>query len=150
MDAIKNENGDKMSAVHSWSSAHSLHPISHLQIVFEKAESLGCITEDLACQHVSFLLQLGKSEEAKVLIRKLCNGKFSHAVHLWTLCLSMEMRNIQNKLPFTSKADLSSIFTVLIDVLKKVSISEAENLWLMVCRTFHCFILSKLCSYAYK
>ncbi|XP_022848287.1 U3 small nucleolar RNA-associated protein 6 homolog isoform X1 [Olea europaea var. sylvestris] len=136
MDAIKNENGDKMSAVHSWSSAHSLHPISRLQIVFEKAESLGCITEDLACQHVSFLLQLGKSEEAKVLIRKLCNGKFSHAVHLWTLCLSMEMRNIQNKLPFTSKADLSSIFTLLIDVLKKVSISEAENLWLMGLKYF--------------
>ncbi|KAL2475659.1 RNA-processing protein [Abeliophyllum distichum] len=136
MDAIKNENGDEKSAVHFTTSGHTVDPISHLQIVFEKAESLGCITEDLACQHVSFLLQLGKSDEAKMLIQQLCTGKFSNAVHLWTLWLSMEMRLIQNKSPSPSKADLSSIFKLLIDVLKKVSISEAENLWLMGLKYF--------------
>ncbi|KAL2495409.1 RNA-proCES [Forsythia ovata] len=136
MDAIKNENGDEKSAVHFTTSGHTVDPISHLLIVFEKAESLGCITEDLACQHVSFLMQLGKSDEAKMLIQQLCTGKFSNAVHLWTLWLSMEMRLIQNKSHSPSKADLSSIFKLLIDVLKKVSISEAENLWLMGLKYF--------------
>ncbi|XP_011096052.1 U3 small nucleolar RNA-associated protein 6 homolog isoform X2 [Sesamum indicum] len=97
MDAICDEDRGGEAAVHFKSHGHTTELVSHLQMVYEKAESLGCITEDLACEHVSLLLQLGKLDEAKLLIEKLCSGKFSEAVRLWTLRLSIEMRCIQNK-----------------------------------------------------
>ncbi|KAL0305946.1 UNVERIFIED_CONTAM: hypothetical protein Sradi_6011900 [Sesamum radiatum] len=79
MDAISDEDRGGEAAVHLKSHGHTTELVSHLQMVYEKAESLGCITEELACQHVSFLLQLGKLDEAKLLIEKLCSGKFSEA-----------------------------------------------------------------------
>lgn len=140
MDAVSDENRDGEASIHFHSHGHTIELVSHIQEVFEKAESLGCITEDLACQHVSFLLHLGKLNEAKMLTEKLCSGKFPDAVHLWTLRLSIEMRCIQNKSLSPSQADL--IFELLKNILMKVSVSEAESLWTMVCRNFQCFIIS--------
>lgn len=136
VDVVSDETMDGEAVVHINSHGSPIELVSHLQIVFEKAESLGCITEDLACQHVSFLLHLGKSDKAKILVEKLCSGKFSHAINLWTLRLSIEIKCIQNKSPSPSDDDLLYIFELLRTILMKVSISEAENLWIMVCGYF--------------
>ncbi|KAK4439356.1 hypothetical protein Salat_0270500 [Sesamum alatum] len=136
MDAISDEDRGGKAAMHFTFHGHRTELVSHLQMVFEKAESLGCITEDLACQYVSFLLQLGKGDEAKMLIEKLCSGEFSEAVRLWTLRLSIEMRCIQTKSLSPSKADVLYIFELLRSILMKVRVSEAENLWIMGLKYF--------------
>ncbi|KAK4360423.1 hypothetical protein RND71_019375 [Anisodus tanguticus] len=123
-------NEGSQSSEHFSAASHAMDPISHLLVVYEKAETMGCITEDLACQHVSFLLQLGKVDEAKILADKLCSGNFSEAVQLWALRFSIEMRFIQKNCT-PNKAALSSIFEPLRNVLLKVPISEAETIWLM-------------------
>ncbi|KAL1560081.1 U3 small nucleolar RNA-associated protein 6 [Salvia divinorum] len=58
--------------------ASTVKLVTHIQEVFEKAESLGCINEDLA----SYLLYLSKLVEAKMLTEKLCSGRFPDAVNL--------------------------------------------------------------------
>ncbi|XP_042026743.1 U3 small nucleolar RNA-associated protein 6 homolog [Salvia splendens] len=116
--------------------APAIEIVSHILEVFEKAESLGCINEDLACQHVSYLLHLSKLVEAKMLAEKLCSGEFPNAVNLWTLRLTIEMRCIQNKSLTPSKADMLYIFELLRNILKKLSVSEAESLWTMGLKYF--------------
>ena len=106
---------------------------THLLMVYEKAETMGYITEDLACQHISFYLQLGQLDEARKLAEKLCSGKLSDSAQLWLLRVSIEIRCITKDSSSPSKADLQSIFELLTKVLPKVSISKAESLWLMVC-----------------
>ncbi|PHT37020.1 hypothetical protein CQW23_24720 [Capsicum baccatum] len=106
-----------------------------LLVVYEKAETMGCITEDLACQYVSFLLQLEKVDEARTLAAKFCSGKFSEAVRLWALRFSTEMRFIENNCT-PNKAALSSFFEPLRNVLLEVPISEAETIWLMALKYF--------------
>lgn len=145
MDVIHFKDQGSQSIEHLSAASHAMDPISHLLVVYEKAETMGCITEDLACQHVSFLLQLGKVDEAKTLVEKLCSGKFSEAVQLWALRFSIEMRFIQkNGTP--NKTALSSIFEALRNVLLKVPISEAETIWLMALKYFsaHKQFLDKL------
>lgn len=130
------ENRDGEAVIHLNSHAPAIELVSHIREVFEKAESLNCISEDLACQHVSFLLHLGKLVEAKILTEKLCSGKFTDALKLWSLRLTIEMRYIQNKSVSPSKADLLHIFELLRNILMKVSVSEAENLWVMGLKYF--------------
>uniref|UniRef100_A0A5B6ZWP1 U3 small nucleolar RNA-associated protein 6 n=1 Tax=Davidia involucrata TaxID=16924 RepID=A0A5B6ZWP1_DAVIN len=136
MDAIVHKNEETQSSVPFSTSDHTLDPISHMLEVYEKAESMGCITEDLACQHVSFYLQLGRLDDARELAEKLCNGKLSDSVQLWFLRLSIEMRSVAKKSPSPTKADLLSIFELLKNVMRKVTISEAETLWLMAFKFF--------------
>lgn len=114
-------------------SSHAENYISHLLMVYEKAGTTGCITEDLACQHISLHLQLGRVDEARKLAEKLCNGKLSNSVQLWLLRISIETRCMAKDSPSPSKADLLSIFEILMKVLTKVPVSKAESLWLMVC-----------------
>ncbi|KAH6823502.1 U3 small nucleolar RNA-associated-like protein [Perilla frutescens var. hirtella] len=130
------ENKDGEAVIHFNSQSPAIELVSHIREVFEKAENLGCNSEDLACQHVSFLLHLGKLVEAKILAEKLCSGKFPDAVKLWTLRLTIEMRYIQNKSVSPGKADLLFIFELLKNILLKVSVSEAENLWIMGLKYF--------------
>lgn len=134
MEAVNDENRDGEAVIHFNSQVPAVELVSHIQEVFEKAESLDCLTEDLVGQHVSFLLQLGKLDEAKMLTEKLCSGKFPVAVNLWTLRLTIEMRCIQSKSLSPSKADLLCVFELLRNILMKVDVSEAEILWIMVCR----------------
>ncbi|KZV16145.1 hypothetical protein F511_13281 [Dorcoceras hygrometricum] len=132
MDAVSDERGgNRETNTFLNMHGHAIELVSHLETVFEKAENLCCMTEDLACLRVSFFLQLRKLDEAKRLVERLCSGKFSDAVHLWTLRLSLEMRYSQGMTLSPSKADQSYIFELLSNILKKVSILEAENIWLM-------------------
>lgn len=141
MDTI-NKTGSDKSSEHFSNSGLTVDPISHLLTTYEKAESTGCMSENLACQHVSFLLQLGKLDEAKMLVEKLCANKFSDSTKIWALWLSIELRSIHDQPQSSKKENLSSIFDLLRKLLKKVATSEAENLWLMVCRMFlHIFML---------
>lgn len=128
MDTI-DRNGHNQSSRLSDSPNNYIDPVSHVLMVYEKAQSMGCITEDLACQHVSFLLELGRLDDAKNLAEKLCSGELSEAVHLWALRLSIEMRRITTP----SKTDLSFVFDLLQIPLRKVVVAQAESLWLMVC-----------------
>ncbi|KAA8515521.1 hypothetical protein F0562_018868 [Nyssa sinensis] len=131
MDAIVSKKGDSQSSGLPSVSDHILDPISHMLTVYEKAESMRCVTESLACQHISFYLQLGRLDEARELAERLCNGKLSDSVQLWVLRLSIEMKSVTKKSLFPSKTDFLSIFELLKNVLTKVPISEAESLWLM-------------------
>lgn len=142
MDAANDDSIDDEAAICFETNGHAIELVSHIEKVFEKAESLGCLTEDLACQHISFLLNLKKLNEAKMLTERLCSGKFPNAVHLWSLRLSIEMRCIQDKSISSSKADLQYIFELLRNILMKVSVSEAEKLWIMVRINFQCSIVS--------
>ncbi|KAL8461458.1 hypothetical protein ACS0TY_032796 [Phlomoides rotata] len=136
MDAVNDDNRDGEAAVHFESQGQAIELVSHIDDVFGKAESLGCLTEELACQHISFLLNLQKLNEAKMLTEKLCSGKFPNAVHLWSLRLSIEMGFIQNNTISSSKADLQRIFELLRNILMKVNVSEAETLWNMGLKYF--------------
>ncbi|KAL6573836.1 hypothetical protein OROHE_001378 [Orobanche hederae] len=135
-DTVSDENRNGEAEVHFDTDGHAIDIVSHLQSVFEKAESMSCLTEDLASQHVSFLLHLGKLNDAKMLVEKFCSGKFPVSVKLWTLRLSIEMRCIQDKSVSPSKCDLLYIFELLKNILMKVSVSEAQNLWIMGLKYF--------------
>lgn len=124
---LKGEN--KPSELTSQSASY----ISHLLRIYEKAETMGCIDEDLACQHISFYLQLGRLDEARKLAEKLCREKFSSSAQLCLLRVSVGVRHLTRDSTSPSKAELLSIFELLKDALTRVSTSEAESLWLMVC-----------------
>ncbi|KAG1347372.1 U3 small nucleolar RNA-associated protein 6 [Cocos nucifera] len=104
--------------------------------VYENAESSGCLTEDLACQYISFYLQTGRSEEARNLSEKLSNGKFSGSANLWVLRSSMEMKWLTDKSASISMDELHSVFELLKNVLTRLSLPEAECLWLMALKFF--------------
>ncbi|PRQ20054.1 putative tetratricopeptide-like helical domain-containing protein [Rosa chinensis] len=63
-------------------------------------------------------------------------GIFSNSMKLWLLRVSVGVRHFTRDSISPSKADLLSIFELLKDVLARVSISEAENLWLMALKFF--------------
>ncbi|XP_015866930.2 uncharacterized protein LOC107404490 [Ziziphus jujuba] len=132
-DIIASQKGEEGSLGLSSQCATS---ISHLLVVYEKAETMGCITEDLACQHISFYLQLGRLEEARKLAEKLCRERFSDSVKLWLLRVSVEIKHVTRNSPSPSKADLLPIFELLKDVLTRASVSESESLWLMALKLF--------------
>ncbi|KAI8002026.1 hypothetical protein LOK49_LG09G00307 [Camellia lanceoleosa] len=134
-DAIVHKNGETQSSRVFSPDDHTKDPISCILMVYERAESMGCITEDLACQHVSFYLQLGRLEEARKLAEKLCNGKLSDAVDLWVLRLSIEMRCVTEK-SSSSKADILPVFELLKNVLKEMVVRKAESLWIMALKFF--------------
>ncbi|KAI9197765.1 hypothetical protein LWI28_004030 [Acer negundo] len=117
-------------------SGHIEHYITHLLTVYEKAESIGCLTEDIACKYISLYLQLGRLNEARKLAEKLCNGKLTDSVQLWLLRVSIEVRDVTRNSPSPSKADMLSLFELLRKILTKASISEAESLWLMALKLF--------------
>ncbi|KAF2303733.1 hypothetical protein GH714_021515 [Hevea brasiliensis] len=117
-------------------SNHTEDYISRILRVYEKAETLGCITEELACEYVSFYLQLGRLDEGKKLAEKLCGGILSDSVKLWLLRASLEIRYFTNNTPGPTKDDLQSIFELLRSVLRKVSVTEAEDLWVMALKFF--------------
>lgn len=135
------ENRDGEAVIHLNSDAPAVKLVLHIQEVFEKAERLGCINEEIACHHVSYLMHLGKLVEAKELTEKLCSGKFRDTVNLWTLRLTIEIRFMQNKTLSPGKADLLSIFDLLKDILMKLNVSAAQDLWIMVCRiSYACYV----------
>ncbi|KAG4929206.1 hypothetical protein AAZX31_17G011900 [Glycine max] len=112
------------------SSGCAVNYISHLLSIYERAESMGCITEDLACKHVSLHLQLRQLDEAQKLAAKLCSGKLAESVELWGLRITIEIRCITGSSSSPSDADLQSLFELLQQILMKVSVSRSENLWL--------------------
>lgn len=136
MEANGGENKDEEAQVHFESHGNKVELVPHLQTVFEKALSMGLRSEGLACEHISFMLQLEKFDDAKLLIAKLCSEQFSDAVHLWTLCFSMEVKYALNKSPPPNKIDQQHIFETLGAAVTKFNISEAENLWIMDLKYF--------------
>ncbi|KAI3495187.1 hypothetical protein L1887_37401 [Cichorium endivia] len=128
MDTIVHQNSTP-----SDSSDNHIDLVSHVLMVYEKAQSMGCITEDLACKNVSFLLELGRLDDARNLSEKLCNGELSKAVRLWNLRLSIEMKRIKNT---PTKDDLTFLFDLLQNPLRKIAVSQAESLWLMGLKYF--------------
>jgi U3 small nucleolar RNA-associated protein 6 len=101
--------------------------------VYENAESCGCLTEDLACQYVSFCLKLERLEEAKNLLERLCNGPHSNAANLWCLRASMEINSCATDTGSSfNNENMSSLFDLFNTVLVKFPIAETEGLWHMV------------------
>ncbi|KAL1334590.1 hypothetical protein HN51_063539 [Arachis hypogaea] len=111
------------------SSGLSVKYTSHLLEVYERAESMECITEYLACKHVSLYLQLRQLDKARKLARKLSSGKLAESVQLWELRITIEIRCITMNSTLPSDADLQSLFELFRQILTKVSASKSENLW---------------------
>lgn len=120
----------------SQSSGHMHSYISQLLMIYEKAETMGCLDEDLACKHVSLYLQLGRLSEARDMAGKLCSGKLSDSMQLLLLRVSVELRCLTKNYASLDKADLVSIFDLLRNVLTKASVSETEQLWLVALKVF--------------
>ncbi|MCL7041589.1 hypothetical protein MKW94_002180 [Papaver nudicaule] len=117
-------------------SDESVEFTSRLFKVFEKAESMGCITEDLTYHHISLYLELGRLEEARNLAEKFSNGKLSCSMKVWVLRVSIEMKWVTRESASLGKDDLRSVFGLLQNILSKVAISEAESLWHMAVEFF--------------
>ncbi|PKA46701.1 hypothetical protein AXF42_Ash019684 [Apostasia shenzhenica] len=109
---------------------------SSLQKAFEKAESSGCLTEDLACEYISFYLQAENLERARQEAKRLCGGKLSEAANLWLLRISIEIKCLTNKAAPMNKDDLQFIFQLLKHVLDRLSVSKAQCLWFMALKLF--------------
>ncbi|RDX88189.1 U3 small nucleolar RNA-associated protein 6-like protein, partial [Mucuna pruriens] len=117
------------------SSGCAVNYIPHLLSIYERAESMGCITEDLACKHVSLHLQLRQLDEARKLAAKFCSGKLAESVEFWGLRITIEIRCITRS-SSPSDADLQSLFELLRQILTKASVSKSENLWLMALKFY--------------
>ncbi|KAI5581718.1 hypothetical protein BDE02_07G036400 [Populus trichocarpa] len=133
MDAIAPKGGENDP---SKVSSPTEDYISHLLVVYEKADVVGYMTEDLACQYVSFYLQLGRFDEARKLADRLCSGKLSDSEKLWILRASMEIKSFTDDTSAPSKDDFQYVLGLLRSALTKVSISQAEDLWLMALNFF--------------
>ncbi|XP_058193960.1 uncharacterized protein LOC131310779 [Rhododendron vialii] len=135
-DIIVDKSGEvQISGLFSASDS-TVDPISHALMVYERAESMGCITEDLACQHISFYIELGRLEEARKLAETLCSGKLADSVDLWVLRFSIEMRCVPNKSGLPSKSDILSVYKLLKPVLTRTAVSKAESLWILALKFF--------------
>ncbi|KOM33792.1 hypothetical protein LR48_Vigan01g334800 [Vigna angularis] len=110
-------------------SGQAVNYISHLLSIYGRAESMGCITEDLACKHVSLHLQLRQLEEARKLAAELCSGKLAESVELWVLRITIEIRYITRSSATPSDADLQTLFELFQQSLMKVSASKSYHLW---------------------
>lgn len=130
MDVIALKEGNTQS------SGRMLSYISQLLMVYEKAETMGCLDEDLACRHVSLYLQLGRLNEARDMTGKLCSRKLSDSMQLLLLRVLVELRCLTKNDTSMDKADLVSIFDLLRNVLAKASVSETEQLWLVALKFF--------------
>lgn len=108
-----------------------------LKKAYEKAESTGCLIEDLACQYISFYLQEGNVEEGRQEAIKLCDGKLYENANLWFLRISIEIKGLANRTPI-SKVDLDNIFKLFEHVLNRFPLSKANGLWLMALKLFSC------------
>lgn len=128
----------------SQSSGNMHSYISQLLMVYEKAETMGCVDEDLACKHVSLYLQLGRLNEARDMAGKLCSGKLSDSMQLLLLRVSVELRCLTKNYTSLDKADLVSIFDLLRNVLTKASVSETEQLWLVVSHYFQKILMLRI------
>ncbi|KAK4254752.1 hypothetical protein QN277_010087 [Acacia crassicarpa] len=117
-------------------SDEAVNLISHLLRIYERAESMECLTEDLACDYLSFYLQLGRLDEARKLSTKLCSGKLAEFVQLWVLRINIEIKCIARSSPSLSDDDLSSLFELLRYCLRKFPVSKSEILWVMALKLY--------------
>ncbi|CAM8908886.1 unnamed protein product [Rhodiola kirilowii] len=117
-------------------SSHPEDALCRIMNVYEKAQATGCLDEDIACQYISLHLQHGQLQEARNLAKHLCSGTLSLAPQLWTLRLSIEMRCVTEKSRSSSEDDLSSIFQLLQNVLRRIDSTAAESLWLLAIKFF--------------
>ncbi|GLU23325.1 hypothetical protein SLE2022_393420 [Rubroshorea leprosula] len=133
MDVIATEKGaTEASSV----SNHISTCISQILTAYEKAESMECLSEELAYNSISFYVQIGRLDEAQKLAENLCSGNFSGSVRLWVLRVSLKVRSATRNSLSINKDDSQSIFELLKGVLTKVPIAEAESLWLVALKLF--------------
>ncbi|KAF9590424.1 hypothetical protein IFM89_035259 [Coptis chinensis] len=75
MDVISPE-GDDSQISGSAPSNFAVEFLSDLLKVYEKAESMGCMTEDLAYQYISLYLRVGRLEEARTMAKGFAMENF--------------------------------------------------------------------------
>lgn len=127
----------------SRSSSQDANYISRLLSVYERAETMKCLTEDLACDYVSFYLQLGELDKARKLSEKLCLGKLADSAKLWELRIKIEIKCTAKRSNSSTDNDQLSLFELLRYCLTKFPVSKSENLWIMVCFQLR-FLISNL------
>lgn len=110
--------------------------ITNLLKLYERAACSGCLNEDLAEQHVSFLLKVGGVDAARKLAAKFCMGEFSKAVKLWVLRMSLEIKSVMMKSQTMSKADLHYLFKHFKQTLMGMPVSDSHDLWHMAMEFF--------------
>lgn len=119
----------------------------HLIKVYEKADSLGCLDEDLACQYVMLYKNMGNYDEAMKLAESFCEGKYSKSRKLWVLRVTEQMKHTTES-GTPCKAQLSSIVDLLKRMIKEVAVADAEGLWVMVHIWFFCLPVIMSCQCA--
>ncbi|KAH9328245.1 hypothetical protein KI387_000353, partial [Taxus chinensis] len=97
--------------------------------LYERAECIGCVNEDLAEQHISFLLKVGDVDAARQLAAKFCTDVFSKAAKIWNLRMSLEIKSVMMNSTKASKADFQSLFELFKHVLLAIPVSESHHLW---------------------
>jgi len=145
MDVVSPKGGEMQNSGPLATSTPETEYISRLLQVFDKAETMDCLNEDLASQNITCYLQMGKFDEAMKLAEKFCEDRFSNAKQLWVLRVTEQMKHIANSAG-PSKGDLSSTFDLLKQMVKKVAASDVESLWVMVCNHLYlCISLDYEC-----
>ncbi|KAM1224180.1 hypothetical protein ACFX2G_044074 [Malus domestica] len=124
--------GDNVTSLDNQSASY----VSRLLGLYQKADTIGCMDEELAYEHISLYLQLGRVDEARKLAHNLCCGKFPNSAKVRVLWASIEMKHSTRDLISLSKDKLLSIFELVKDGLTRLSISEAESLWVMALKFF--------------
>ncbi|KAM1875558.1 hypothetical protein FF1_043000 [Malus domestica] len=124
--------GDNETSLDNQSASY----VSRLLGLYQKADTIGCTDEELAYEHISLYLQLGRVDEARKLAHNLCCGKFPNSAKVRVLWASIEMKHSTRDLISSSKDKLLSIFELVKDGLTRLSISEAESLWVMALKFF--------------
>ncbi|KAF3792630.1 U3 small nucleolar RNA-associated protein [Nymphaea thermarum] len=104
--------------------------VPNLLRVYERACSSDCITEDLAKHYVSLHLKVGRLEEGRKLISKLCRA-VPNSTCLSILRFTIEIKYAMSSSASISKDELQSMYDLLCGILTEGKISEAESLWLM-------------------
>ncbi|XP_057840089.2 uncharacterized protein LOC131049986 isoform X2 [Cryptomeria japonica] len=97
--------------------------------LYERAECLGCLDEDLAEEHICFLLKVGDVDAARQLAAKFCTGAFSKVAKIWNLRMSLEIKSAMMNSTTVCKPDLQSLFELYKHVLLTIPVSEAHHLW---------------------
>lgn len=128
------------------SSFDALEFMPNLLSVYERACSADCISEDLAKHYVSLHIKLGRLEEGRKLISKLCRS-VPNSTSLSILRFTIETKSAMSKSVSISKDELESLYNLLHGILTEGTVSEDESLWLLVLISICCF---RFCSVDWK
>ncbi|KAL2923067.1 U3 small nucleolar RNA-associated protein 6-like protein [Bienertia sinuspersici] len=132
---VVSERGEMNNSGYYSASKHTQDYTSLLLRIFGKADTMGCLNEDLACQYIVLYKNMGNFKDAMRLAEKFCEGKYSDSRKLWVLRVSEQMKHASES-GSSDRAHLPFIFDIMKRMVKKVAVSDAEDVWVMALELF--------------